>query len=55
MTHTAATCVSMLAEAQVEPTMIKKDRRRHSGAITLTERVYTHLDVKVLLEAINKI
>ena len=44
----------MLAEAQVEPTMIKKIVG-HSGAMTLTERVYTHLDVKVLLEAINKI
>jgi hypothetical protein len=27
----------------------------HSGAMTLTERVYTHLDVKALPEAINKI
>ena len=51
---TRHTCVSMLAEAQVEPTMIKKIVG-HSGAMTLTERVYTHLDVKVLLEAINKI
>ena len=46
--------MQMLAEAQVEPTMIKKIVG-HSGAMTLTERVYTHLDVKVLLEAINKI
>ena len=35
-------------------TMIKKIVG-HSGAMTLTERVYTHLDVKALLEAINKI
>ena len=27
----------------------------HSGAMTLTERVYTHLDVETLVEAINKI
>ena len=50
---TRHTCVSMLAEAQVEPTMIKKIVG-HSGAMTLTERVYTHLDVKVLLEAIKQ-
>ena len=35
-------------------TMIKKIVG-HSGAMTLTERVYTHLDVKALLEAINQI
>ena len=44
----------MLAEAQVEPTMIKKIVG-HSGAMILTERVYTHLDMKVLPEAINKL
>ena len=27
----------------------------HSGAMTLTERVYTHLDIEILVEAINKI
>ena len=27
----------------------------HSGAMTLTERVYTHLDIQVLIDAINKI
>ena len=27
----------------------------HSGAMTLTERVYTHLDVQILVDAINKI
>ncbi len=27
----------------------------HSGAMTLTERVYTHLRTETLLEAINKI
>ena len=51
---TRAEGMQMLAEAQVEPTMIKKIVG-HSGAMTLTERVYTHLDVKVLLEAINKL
>ena len=27
----------------------------HAGAMSLTERVYTHLDTTSLLEAINKI
>ena len=27
----------------------------HSGAMTLTERVYTSLDIETLVEAINKI
>ena len=27
----------------------------HSGAMTLTERVYTHLAIETLVEAINKI
>ena len=51
---TRHTCISMLAEAHVDPTMIKKIVG-HSGAMTLTERVYTHLDVKALVEAINMI
>lgn len=28
---------------------------RHSGAMSLTERVYTHLDVQILIDAVNKI
>lgn len=27
----------------------------HSGAMTLTERVYKHLDVRILIDAVNKI
>ncbi len=58
MTHTPHctrhTCISMLAEAQVDQTTIKKIVG-HSGAMTMTERVYTHLDVEVLINAINKI
>jgi hypothetical protein len=27
----------------------------HSGAMTLTERVYTHLDIEALVEAIHQI
>ena len=48
------TCISMLAEASVDQTIIKKIVG-HSGAMTLTEKVYTHLDVKELVNAINKI
>ena len=48
------TCISMLAEAKVSQTTIKKIVG-HSGAMTLTEKVYTHLDVRELIDAINKI
>ena len=51
---TRHTCISMLTESYVEQTMIKKIVG-HSGAMTLTERVYTHLDIETLVEAINKI
>lgn len=50
---TRHTCISLLAEAKVEPTTIKKIVG-HSGAMSLTERVYTHLDVGILIEAVNK-
>ena len=48
------TCVSMLAEAGVDQTIIKKIVG-HSGAMTLTEKVYTHFDIKELVDAINRI
>ena len=48
------TCISMLAEARVQQTIIKKIVG-HSGAMTLTEKVYTHLDIEELVNAINKI
>ena len=44
----------MLAEAGVNQTIIKKIVG-HSGAMTLTEKVYTHFDIKALVDAINKI
>lgn len=44
----------MLTEAHADQTMIKKIMG-HSGAMTLTERVYTHLDIETLVETINKI
>ena len=48
------TCISLLSEAGVQETTIKKIVG-HSGAMPLTERVYTHLDVQILVDAINKI
>ena len=48
------TCISMLAEAGTNQTIIKKIVG-HSGAMTLTEKVYTHFDIKELVDAINKI
>ena len=50
---TRHTCISLLAEAKVEQTTIKKIVG-HRGAMTLTERVYTHLDVNTLIEAVNQ-
>ena len=49
---TRHTCVSLLAEAKIDQTTIKKIVG-HRGAMTLTERVYTHLDIGVLIEAVN--
>ena len=51
---TRHTCISLLTEADVNPTTIKKIVG-HSGAMTLTERVYTHLDIQILVDAINTI
>lgn len=51
---TRHTCISMLAEAHIDQTIIKKIVG-HSGAMTLTERVYTHLDIQALVDAINQI
>ena len=47
------TCISLLAEAKVDPTTIKKIVG-HAGAMSLTERVYTHLDPRVLVDAVNQ-
>ena len=51
---TRHTTISMMKEHRIDETTIKKIVG-HSGAMTLTERVYTHLDVQVLIDAINKI
>lgn len=44
----------MLAEAGINQTIIKKIVGL-SDAMTLTEKVYIHLDFKELINAINKI
>jgi hypothetical protein len=44
----------MLAKAGVDQTIIKKIVG-HSRAVTLTKKVYTHFDIKKLVDAINKI
>ena len=51
---TRHTCISMMTEAHVDATMIKKIVG-HAGAMTQTERVYTHLDIECLVESINMI
>ncbi len=51
---TRHTCITMLFEKDVSPTLIKKIVG-HKGAMSLTERVYTHVNVGELLDAINMI
>lgn len=48
------TCISLLTKADVNPTTIKKIVD-HKGAISLPEKVYTHMDYQTLLDAINQI
>ena len=51
---TRHTTVSMLAKANVNQTIIKRIVG-HSGAMDLTEKVYTHFDIQQLVDAINLI
>ncbi len=48
------TCLLMLTAAKVDQTTIKKSVY-NAEAQSLTERVYTHLDMSILLEVINMI
>ena len=48
------TCILMLAEAHIDQTIIKKIVG-HSVAMTLTEKVYIHMDIGELIKAINLI
>ncbi len=52
--ETRHTCISMLVAADVNHTIIKKIVG-HKSKMDLTEKVYTHVNIKELLEAINKI
>jgi len=49
---TRHTTVSLLAKASVNQTIIKRIVG-HSGAMSLTEKVYTHFDVRQLIDAID--
>ena len=51
---TRHTCISLLTKADVNPTTIKKIVGRKS-AMSLSEKVYTHMDYQTLLDAIDKI
>lgn len=51
--HARHTCVTLLTEARIEPTFIKLVVG-HDGAMSLTERVYTHILNEPLLESVNK-
>ena len=51
---TRHTTVSLLAKANVNPTVIKRIVG-HSGAMNLTEKVYTHFEIQQLIDAINLI
>lgn len=51
---TRHTFISLLTMANVKPVTIKKIVG-HKGAMSLTERVYTHLDYAELLDAVNRL
>lgn len=51
---TRHTTISLLAKAEVNQTIIKRIVG-HAGAMTLTEKVYTHFDVQQLVKAIDLI
>ena len=51
---TRYTRISMMDDTGVKPT-IQKKIAGHSGAMSLTERVYTHLDLQTLIDGINTI
>lgn len=51
---TRHTTISLLAKANVNQTIIKRIVG-HAGAMSLTEKVYTHFEIKQLLDAVNLI
>lgn len=52
--ETRHTCISLLVMADVNQTIIKKIVG-HKSVMSLTENVYTHIEVRKLLDAINQI
>lgn len=50
---TRHTFISLLAKADVNPTTIKKIVG-HKGAMSLTEKIYTHMDYQTLLDGCNQ-
>lgn len=48
------TCISLMTRADIKPIYIKLIVG-HSGSMDLTERVYTYVDIKELIDCINKI
>lgn len=52
--YTRHTTASLMADVGVDPTLQKKILG-HAGAMSLTERVYTHPDIAVLVSAVNRI
>lgn len=51
---TRHTGISMMADASVNST-IQKKIAGHSGAMSLTKRVHTHLDIQAFIDGINTI
>lgn len=51
---TRHTTISLLAKANINQTIIKRIVG-HSGAMSLTEKVYTHFEIRQLVDAINQI
>lgn len=51
---TRHTTISLMAEKNINPTIIKRIVG-HAGAMSLTERVYTHFEIKELIDAIDQI
>ena len=51
---TRHTTISLLARAGINQTIIKRIVG-HSGAMSITEKVYTHFEIKQLIDAVNTI
>ncbi len=48
------TFISLFAKANVSPTYTKMIAG-HKGAMSMTEKVYTHVDMNYLIEVVNSI